>query len=102
MLLYRSSTITKLTAAILFLLFIIFGHVPQAFTASPRLPNVTAEMERPEFWIKKIKDPTHPLFTFERIQKINEENLKRQDLGVCRIKDLKEDWSREEILSLLK
>ena len=102
MLLYRSSNITRLTAAIILLLLIIFGFAPQSFTASSRLPNVTAEMERPEFWIKKIKDPTHPLLTSEKIQKMNEENLKRQDLGVRRIKDLKEDWSREEILSLLK
>jgi hypothetical protein len=102
MLLYCSSAITKLTSAIIFLILITFGYVPQAFTASPRLPNVAAEMERPEFWIKKIKNPTNPLLTPEKIRKMNEENLKRQDIGVCRIKDLKEDWSREEILSLLK
>ena len=33
---------------------------------------------------------------------MNEENLKRQDLRLSRIKDLKENWTREEILSLLK
>jgi hypothetical protein len=33
---------------------------------------------------------------------MNEENIKRQDLRLCRIRELKEDWSREEILSLLK
>jgi hypothetical protein len=33
---------------------------------------------------------------------MNEENLKRQDLHLCRVKDLKEDWTKEEILSLLK
>jgi hypothetical protein len=59
-------------------------------------------MERPEFWVKKIKDPTNLLFTTERIQRMNEENLRRQDLRLCRIKDLKEDWTGEEILSLLK
>jgi hypothetical protein len=33
---------------------------------------------------------------------MNEENLKRQDLLLCRVKDLKEDWTREEVLFLLK
>jgi len=33
---------------------------------------------------------------------MNEANLKRQDLRLCRTKDLKEDWSREEVLSLLE
>ena len=74
----------------------------EALIASPQLPNVTPEMERPEFWIKKIKNPTNLLLTPEKIHKMNEENLKRQDLRLCRIKDLKEDWTREEILSLLK
>ena len=100
--LYRSS-IMKLIATIFFLLLTIaFGYAPQGLLASPRLPNVTPEMERPEFWIKKIENPTNPLLTPEKIHKMNEENLKRQDLCLFRIKDLKEDWTREEILSLLK
>jgi hypothetical protein len=83
------------------LLLMIFGYAPQGIIASPRLPNVTPEMEGPGFWIRKIKNPTNPLLTPEKIQKMNEENLKRQDLRLCRIRDLKEDWSREEILSFL-
>jgi hypothetical protein len=70
--------------------------------ASPRLPNVTQEMERPEYWIKKIKNPGHILFTTEAIEKMNEDNLREQTLHLFRIKDLKEDWTREEILQLLK
>ncbi len=96
------SSIIKLTAATIFLLFIPLGYAPQDLIASSRLPNVTPEMEKPEFWIKKIENPTSPLLTPEKIQKMNEENVKRQDLRLCRIRDLKEDWSREEILSLLK
>jgi hypothetical protein len=93
----------KLNATIFFLLLILtFGYAPQNLFASPRLPNVTPEMERPGFWIKKIENPTHPLLTPEKIHKMNEENLKRPDLRLCRIRDLKEDWSREEILSFLK
>jgi hypothetical protein len=33
---------------------------------------------------------------------MNEENLQRQDLFLCKVKDLKEEWTREEILSLMK
>jgi hypothetical protein len=77
-------------------------YISGTIIASPRLPNVTQEMERPEFWIKKIENPKNPILTSEKIQKMNEENLKRKDLHLCRIRDLKEDWKREEILSLLK
>jgi hypothetical protein len=102
MLLYPLSPIIKLIATILFLLLIIFGVAPQGLIAAPRLPNITPGMERPEFWIKKIKTPMNPLLTPEKIHQMNEENLKRQDLRLSRIKDLKENWTREEIFSLLK
>jgi hypothetical protein len=92
----------------LFIALIIFsaplvpGVAPETLIASPPLPNVTQEMERPQFWIKKIENPTNLLLTTEKIYKMNEENLKNQDLRLCRIKDLKEDWTREEIHNLLK
>ena len=101
-------TLQRLSISFLFIItiffsfFIIPGVVPETLTASPLLPNVTPEIVKPEFWIKKIKNPTNLLFTPEKIHKMNEENLKRQDLRLCRIKDLKEDWTKEEILSLLK
>jgi hypothetical protein len=97
-----SLNIVKLTAVIIFLLLITFGYVPDGFTASSQLPGVPPEMESPGFWIKKIKNPTNLLLTPEKIQVMNEENLRRQDLGLCRIRDLKEVWSREEILSFLE
>jgi len=100
--LHHSSIIIKLTATTIFFLFIPFGFVPQVLSASSRLPNVTPEMERPGFWIRKIKNPTTLLLTAEKIHNMNEENVKRQDLRLCRISDLKEHWSKEEILSLLK
>ena len=102
MLLSHSSILARLTESIILTLFITFGFIPKVLFASPQLPNVTPEMERPEFWIKKIKNPTKLLLTPEKIHRMNEENLKKQDLRLCRIKDLKEDWTREEILSLLK
>ena len=98
--LHHSSIIIKLTAIIFLLLCNPFGFVPQVFSASSRLPNITPEMERPEFWIKKVQNPRSPLLTPDKIHKMNEENLKRQNLRLCRIKDLKEGWTREEILSL--
>jgi hypothetical protein len=91
----------------LFIIIILSPFVPsqiapQSLLASPRLPNVTPEMEKPGFWIKKIRNPTNLLLTPEKIHDMNEENLKRQDLRLSRIRDLKENWTREEILSLIK
>jgi hypothetical protein len=77
------------------------GCTPRVLIASHLLPNVFPEMEKPEFWIKKIQNPSRPLLTPEEIRKMNEENLKGQDLFLCRIKDLKEEWTKEEILTLL-
>ena len=102
MLPHYSSTLINVIATIFLNLLILFGGMPQVLSASPRLPNVTPQMGKPEFWVKKIKDPTNLLLTPEKIQRMNEENLRRPDLRLCRIKDLKEDWTREEILSLLK
>jgi hypothetical protein len=82
--------------------FITLGNASRIVTASTRLSNVTQEMERPGYWTKKIKNPGHILFTAEAIEKMNGENLRRQVLHLFRIKDLKEDWTREEILHLLK
>ena len=101
MLTHHSSTFDKLIATVIFHLLITFGCIPHVLFASPRLPGVTPEMERPEFWINKIKNPTNLLLTSEKIHKMNEENLTRQDLRLYRITDLKGDWTREEILSLL-
>lgn len=49
-----------------------------------------------------MNHPSRLLLTPEEIQKWNEENLKKPDLLLCRIKDLKEEWTGEEILTLLK
>ena len=101
MLTHHSSPFAKLITTIIFHLLITFGCIPHVLFASPRIPGVTPEMERPEFWIKKIKNPTNLLLTSEKIHKMNEENLRRQDLRLYRITDLKGDWTRKEILSLL-
>ena len=102
MLPHHSSTHIKVIATVFLNVLILFGGMPQVLFASPRLPNVTPQMGKPEFWVKKIKNPTNPLLTPEKIQTMNEESLRRPDLRLCRIKDLKEDWTRAEILPLLK
>jgi len=76
--------------------------VPRALTDSYLLPNVSLKMEEPQFWIKKIENPGRLLLAPEEIQKMNEQNLKKEDLLLHRVKDLKEEFTREEILSLLK
>jgi len=63
---------------------------------------VSKRMEDPLFWISKIKDPDRLLLTPSDIQKMNEDNLKRQDLLLCSVKDMKEGWNREEILVFLR
>jgi hypothetical protein len=77
------------------------GCSPKVLIASHLLPNVSPEMEKPEFWIKKVQNPGRLLLTSKEIQKMNEENLKREGLFLCSVKDLKEEWTREEILTLL-
>ncbi len=97
----------KLSISFMLILTIILslatglGCTPRVLIASNLLPNVSHEMEKPEFWIKKIQNPGRLLLTPEEIQKMNEENLKGQDLFLCRVKDLKEEWTKEEILTLL-
>ena len=97
----------KPSISFMFILIIILslaiglGCTPRVLIASHLLPNVSPEMEKPEFWIKKIQNPGRLLLTLEEIRKLNEENLKRQDLFLCRVKDLKEEWTKEEILTLL-
>ena len=87
---------------LLILIILLLGFAPKIPIASQLLPNVSPKMEKPEFWIKKIQNPGRILLTSEEIRRMNEENLKKQELFLCRVKDLKEEWTKEEILSLLK
>ncbi len=75
---------------------------PSKIFASNLLPNVSLKMEDPYFWIKKIKNPHLILLTPDQINKMNEENLKRGDLYLYDVKTMKEDWSKVEIINLLK
>jgi cell wall-associated NlpC family hydrolase len=73
----------------------------RTISAPSPLPHVSRAMEKPDFWIKKIQDPDRLLLTPAEIEKMNEENLKREDLWLCSVKGLKEEWTRDEILALL-
>ena len=87
---------------IFFFLFITLPSGPQIIIASDLLPNVSSKMEDPSFWIKKVQNPDRLLLKPNEIQKMNEENSKRQDLFLCDVKAMKEEWTREEILTLMK
>lgn len=81
---------------------IILLSVAILLGSSLRVHAVSKRMEDPLFWISKIKNPNRLLLTPSEIQKMNGENLKKQDLLLCRVKDMKEEWTGEEILTFLK
>jgi hypothetical protein len=66
------------------------------------LPHVSPAMEKPEFWIDKVRNPTNEMIRPDRIRKMDDEIFQRSDLYLSRVKDLKEDWTREELLELLR
>lgn len=92
----------RLLAMIFIIVALILGATPQLLIASPLLPHVSSNMEDPQFWIRKIQNPSLLLLTPGEIRKMNEENLNREDHLLARIKDLKENWERDEISALLK
>jgi cell wall-associated NlpC family hydrolase len=101
MVIRKPSIFSIFTLTIILSLTLGWGYPPQGLTASPLLPNVSPAMEKPEFWIKKISNPSRLLLTPEEIRKLNEDNLKKEGFFLCRVKDLKEEWTKEEILALL-
>ena len=68
---------------LLLLVIILLGSTHPVHAGSKQL-------EDPLFWINKIKKPEHLLLTPSEIEKMNEESLKRQEILLCRIKDIKE------------
>jgi hypothetical protein len=59
-------------------------------------------MERPDYWITAIRNPNRVLMDARAIEAMNEQNLKRQDLWYSDVKELKTEWTREDLLALLK
>jgi hypothetical protein len=89
----RISIFSILILAIILSMTILWGGTPRVLFASPLLPHVSPEMENPEFWIKKIEKPGRLLLTAEEIRKLNEETLQKEGLYLCKVKDLKEEWT---------
>ncbi|MGB9630164.1 MAG: SH3 domain-containing protein [Thermodesulfobacteriota bacterium] len=75
---------------------------PEILWASPPFSKVPLKMERPQFWIKKIQNPNQILLSLDQIQKMNDENLKKPELYLCKVSEMKEEWTKEEVLSLLR
>lgn len=98
----KGSIFAPLILGIILSLAITLGYFPRKLIASNMLPNVSPRMEDPAFWIKRIQNPSRLLLTPDEIQKMNEENLKKTDLFLCKVKSLKDEWTKEEILSLMK
>ena len=90
------------TLAIILLFSLSPGSMPEVFAENPPLPHVSSRMETPRFWIDKIRNPTRLLLRPDQIRQMNDAILKRTDLYLCRVRDLKEEWTREELLDLLK
>lgn len=90
------------TLACILFLHAPLGSSPQPLSAPAPLPHVSLKMENPAFWTRKLGNPSQILMKPERIEKMNEGNLKRQDLYLFKVKELKEEWPREELLALLQ
>jgi hypothetical protein len=92
-----------LHSIVLFLILAVaLGYASRAFSAPRPLPFVSPNMENPEFWIRKIENPNRLLLAPEAIQKMNDRNTAGDDLWLSKVIDLKEEWTKEEIQSLLK
>lgn len=90
------------TFAVILLFSLSPGSMAEVFGKTPPLPHVSSRMEIPQFWIDKVRNPNRLLLRPDQIQQMNDAILKRTDLYLCRVKDLKEEWTREEFLDLLK
>jgi hypothetical protein len=88
---------------ILFFLFLgVLLWIPQISVAQSRLPNVSQEMERADFWIKKIRDPERLILSADEIRGMNKRNLNNQDLYLFNVREQKQSLTREEMLTLFK
>ncbi len=81
----------------------IFFHLLVTILIQIHFPNhaFSNGMEDPLFWINKIQNPNLLLLTPSEINILNETSLKRQELQLYNMKEMKEEWSREEIRSFL-
>jgi hypothetical protein len=103
---FRMFLVCSTTYIVFLVAFILHPSTGLADSTTPPgprpLPYVTREMEKPDYWIAAIRNPNRVLMDARAIQRMNEENLKRQDLWYSDVKELKAEWTREELLTLLK
>ncbi len=78
------------------------GLASQVVRAPHPLPNVSAEMEKPQFWTGKLANPRSVLLKPEEIQDMNETYFKRRDLYLFDLRELQEELSKDELLTWLK
>ena len=99
---FRQRSIRTLIVEIILTCFIVLPGSSRLLAASHLLPHVTPMMEKPEFWIQKIHSPSRVLWKPEEIEKINEKASRNQDLYLFSVKDLKDQWTKEEILAFFR
>ena len=95
-------TVCKLFPILSFLILWVQLWIPQGSFAQSRLPNVSQEMERSDFWIKKIRDPERLILSAGEIREMNERNLNNQNLYLFNVKEQKPSLTRDEMLALFK
>ena len=98
----RSRTVHKFFSILFSLLLGILLWIPQVSVAQSRLPNVSPEMERPDFWIKKIRDPDRLILGADVIRRMNKRNLNNQNLYLFNVREQKQSLTRDEMLALFK
>lgn len=98
----RDRTLHNAFSILFFLFLVTLLGIPQVSVAQSRLPNVSPEMERADFWIKKIRDPDRLILGADEIRRINERNRNNQDLYLFNVREQKQSLTRDEMLALLK
>ena len=98
----RDRTVHKFLSIPFYLFMVALLGIPQGSIAQSRLPNVSQEMERAEFWIKKIRNPERLILRADEIRRMNERNLNNQDLYLFNVKEQKQSLTKDEMLALLK
>ena len=98
----RDPTARRFSLIPIFLFLAALLWIPRVSDAQSRLPNVTPEMERADFWIKKISDPERLILRTDEIRAMNKRNLDNQDLYLFNVKEQKQSLTRDEMLALFK
>lgn len=93
---------TQISIILFFFFLFLLGCEPQVHSATDFFPHVSPKMETPYFWMHKVRNPDQLLLTSLEIEKMNQINLLRNDLLLCNIEEMKEEWTGEEIRAFLE